>query len=95
MIWPACQTEPRASAIGPVVLTRVAIRFSCFGRLVTIWGNVEEAPVSDELARALEAALTVHGYCYVPSAQLEEPYSGSHVHAASIGSWWLRFFDYC
>jgi hypothetical protein len=89
------RTKPRSSAIGRVVLTYVAIRFSCFGRLVTVWGNVEEAPVTGALAGELASALRRNGYRYVPAADLEEPYSGSHVHAAGIHTWWLRFFDYC
>lgn len=80
---------------GQVVLTYVAIRFSAFGRLVTIWGNVPEAPVSDGLRTRLNAALTQAGYVPVPYDDLDSPYTGINRFAAEIGTWWLRYFDYC
>jgi hypothetical protein len=91
----AYQAAPRTMPIGSIILTYVAVRFSCFGRLVTIWGNVPETPISNTLELALAVELENRGYCYVPAATLDEPYSGPNVHAASIATWWLRFFDYC
>ena len=91
----AFRAPPRPAPVGQVILTYVAIRFSSFGGLVTIWGNVPESPLSDDLTGALARVLESRGYHYIPASALDEPYEGHHQHAAEIRSWWLRFFDYC
>lgn len=92
--WP---TEPRkvAGHRGRVILTQLAIRFSAFGRLVTVWGNVPEAPISDRVRASLESALSQAGYVPVPCDALDSPYTGIHKFAAEIKTWWACYFDYC
>lgn len=91
------QTEPRNAPghFGQVIMTYVAIRFSAFGRLVTIWGNVPEAPIPDGVLARLTDALTHAGYVPVPCKELDSAYTGINKFHAEIKTWWLRYFDYC
>jgi hypothetical protein len=91
------QTVPRpVPGIGKrVILTYIAIRFSAFGRLATLWGNVPEAPLDAELCGRIARVLVNAGYVVVPADALDEPYDGTNQFASQIRTWWLRYFDYC
>src|SRR5262249_8555327 len=55
LFWHA---EPRAVAGSQnVSLTFLAIRFSAFGRLVALWGNVPEAPLTSDVVERVSAIL--------------------------------------
>jgi hypothetical protein len=75
---------------GEVFLTRLAISFSCFSRLVTVWGNAPDAT----LVRAIVKLLEIDGYRYVPMEALREAYDGRNRQKTSIRTWYARFFDY-
>jgi hypothetical protein len=90
----ASRTPPLQTRAGRVILSNVAIRFSGFGRLVTVWGNVPESLPSDTLKTALATVLEARGYKYIPEIALEEAYQGHNQHEAQIDTWWSRFFDY-
>ena len=74
------RTGPQEGPTGPVILTRIGILFSAFGRLATIWGNVPEEPIRDALRSELEGALKECGYQPLPIEALQEPYTGSNRH---------------
>jgi hypothetical protein len=72
------QTEPRpVPGVGErVILTRIAIRFSAFGRLATIWENAPEAPLDADLIDRLIHILANAGFKVVPVDTLDEPTVG-------------------
>lgn len=88
--------QPRyVPGIGQAILTYLAIRFSAFGRLVALWGNVPEAPLNAAVCEQLNQLLTNAGYTVIPADDLEERYNGQNRFADQIENWWHRFFDYC
>jgi hypothetical protein len=64
------------------------IRFSKFGRLVTI---LFAEKLGDEKLQLVLHELQKHGYVYVPSEILESPYDGQ---MQGIETWMTRFFYY-
>jgi hypothetical protein len=75
---------------GEVFLTRLAIPFSCFARLFTVWGNSPDPAI----VRAIVKILETDGFSYVPMDALGEAYDGRNRHKASIRTWYARYFDY-
>jgi hypothetical protein len=71
------------------------LRFSMFGRLVTLWHwrepSAREVSVSD--CEQVIARLYQWGYVYVDPRHLIEPYTGCHT-AGEWHHWWGRYFDY-
>jgi hypothetical protein len=90
----AAHTKARPGLGGQIVGTELAIRFSGFGRLVTIFSTEsDESPLPQ--AASLVGILEAAGYLYVPCEVLEEEYSGNLADRfPQITTWWLRFFDY-
>ncbi|MBD2102670.1 hypothetical protein [Leptolyngbya sp. FACHB-261] len=81
------------AGIGNVILTVLAIRFSAFGKLFTVWSNSTKEKVNRNLIDEVVATLQDHGYVYVDADALQESYTGSHTDFKDT-TWWLRFFDY-
>ena len=92
--WQA-DPRPEPGIGGQVILTYLAIRFSAFGQLVTLWGNVPEAPIPSSLEEQLCRILLNAGYKVIPAQVLDGPYDGQHKFKSQITTWWLRYFDYC
>jgi hypothetical protein len=69
---------------------KIGIRFSTFGRMVTIHGN---SPKSYPLM-ALIDLLVEHGFQYMDVESLNETYDGEFRQIQRRISWWDRFFDY-
>lgn len=80
-------------AHGRFINTSLAVRFSSFGRLFSVWSVCEsdEALAPDVIARVVEVGRAA-GFVYVDANELSEPYDGVHPHVR--GTWWIRFFDY-
>lgn len=74
------------------VATNFSIRFSCFGRMVTIcvWESGQENFPVTELADRLSE----HGFVYVPEAALQEKYDGRTWTYEQAPTWFRRFFDF-
>ncbi|MDO9022288.1 MAG: hypothetical protein Q7V43_35515 [Myxococcales bacterium] len=82
-------------ANGVVVLTpEIAVRFSNFGRLYTIYSAVPDTLTHYPLDR-IRAVVELRGWRYVPADELGEIYDGKN-RAFNDGrtTWWIRFFDY-
>lgn len=73
------------------LVTLIALRFSRFDRMVTIWGT-ELKSYADRIP-GLIGYLEAHGYRYVSHDDLAEPYSGEDLLGPGA-TWWDRFFDY-
>jgi hypothetical protein len=72
----------------------IAIRFSNFGRLFTIYSALPELlpryPVD-----AIRAIVERHGWTYVPADQLHVIYDGRNTLLRNgVNTWWIRYFDY-
>ena len=70
---------------------RAAVRFSAFGRMVTVWANPGRMLLDADQKRRILEVLEREGYRYVPAEALDVPYTGTNPH---IATWWIRFFDY-
>jgi len=69
----------------------LAIRFSTFDRMFTIYGrNVEES----ECPPGVIDYLTKQGYKYVALADLRTPYDGKATRGTGGWTWFTRFFDF-
>ena len=77
-----------------VMVFKVAIRFSSFGRLATIHTNSALSDLGRYPVDRLAELLEVHGFVYVPHEALAEPYDGVLPNMPADYTWWLRFFDY-
>lgn len=73
---------------------KLAIRFSNFGNLVTIFTNSVRRTLSDYPVARLETILKEHGFDPVPADQLNVPYDGKNVPFENGLTWWTRYFDY-
>lgn len=83
--------SPSGGIVRHVVL---AIRFSAFGRMFTIWhSRPEEFAVDSALVQRVISAVQNAGYTYADAAELQSPYDGPNRHLAGV-SWWERYFDY-
>ena len=82
-------------ANGVVALTpEIAVRFSNFGRLYTIYSAVPDTLTHYPVDR-IRAVVELQGWRYVPADELGEIYDGKN-RAFNGGriTWWIRFFDY-
>ena len=68
-----------------------ALRFSCFGDMIALTPDAEPPPSLLEHIRKLA---TRHGYVFVPTDVLEQPYTGINPGVTGIRDWWIRYFDY-
>jgi hypothetical protein len=67
-----------------------AIRFSCFGDMVTI---IDPEKLSAALLREIQDLLIKHGYVYVPLPILKQPYTGTNRGAGDgFRDWLSRYF---
>jgi len=73
------------------VIHRVSLRFSNFGNMVTL---TDEESVPDVEYRIIQSTLHDHGFTYVPTDELEKEYYGVIPDRRTIGTWWIRYFDY-
>jgi hypothetical protein len=68
----------------------LAVRFSSFGNLFTVWSNTTLPKLTIESVVSL---LESSGFLYVLPECLDEPYTGQN--AVFLGQpWRVRFFDY-
>jgi hypothetical protein len=72
---------------------QIALRFSKFDRMVTIFGTDEAA--YEERMPAVYEELERAAYAFVWHAYLQEPYDGVHAHQRHTAgwTWFTRFFD--
>ena len=91
------RSEPRTgvSESRGAIRYRLAIWFSAYGNLVSVWSNDPQAPMPEQLESNVLRILEAAGYVPVPEAVLDLPYSGTNECAAAIRTWFTRFFDYC
>ena len=87
--------EEHKNSRGSVVRQAVlAVRFSCFGNLFTVWSTCHDSvKLSQEVIDAVIKAVSDRGYTYVPAEELDSEYNGTNPHLRG-SSWWIRFFDY-
>jgi hypothetical protein len=79
---------------GGHLVSDLAIRFSNFGRLYTIFTNLAGIPGEIPIG-VLKEIVTRHGWTYVAPEPLEELYDGIHPgFRDGKTTWWIRFFDY-
>jgi hypothetical protein len=67
------------------------LRFSSFGDMIAL---TPDHDLPRELVAAIQSLAESHGYTFVPTDQLETPYTGRHPGVAGIATWWIRYFDY-
>lgn len=88
--------------IGGSLVPNIAIRFSAFGRLATVYsGNSDERDLMRHEPR-LAQLVTKHGFDYIPESVLREPYPGHELRKGRAWqgrtwtgwTWWTRFFDH-
>lgn len=72
--------------------TVLALRFSNFGQLFTVW-SVAPEPLPVPLVAVLVEAAGAAGFHYVCADDLDEAYTGTH-RLFRHASWWERYFDY-
>ncbi len=77
---------------GRCIETVLALRFSNFGQLFTVWSVLPE-PLPEPLVAVLVEAASAAGFHYVCTDELDEAYTGSH-RLFRHASWWERYFDY-
>jgi len=73
--------------------TVLAVRFSAFGRLFTIWSHCPTQPIEAEQLAQIINTVESRGFRYVDTASLDEPYHGRNPLFGG-STWWYRFFDY-
>lgn len=71
----------------------VAVRFSNFGRLYTVWTSYPSWRIAPETVERIIGAVRAAGFVYVEAEELQEPYTGRNP-ALEGSTWWIRFFDY-
>ncbi len=79
--------------------THLSIRFSSFGKMVTVITNPNDVPTPSNLLHKLVEVLEQHDYVYVDAQSLQELYTGCLAGFQSAfgdrpPTWWDRFFDY-
>lgn len=83
---------------GNEILTLLAVRFSNFGDLFTVWSiGARELP-ADVVAQVIELTRD-HGFVYVAYEALRAPYTGvvegfKDLTKVSVSNWFTRFFDH-
>jgi hypothetical protein len=70
----------------------LAIRFSNFGRMFTVWWNTSTPLPAETVSRVIDV-VRERGYLYVDSAALDASYSGGNPRWKGV-SWYTRFFSY-
>ena len=70
----------------------LAIMFSSFGRLFTVWWN-DETPPDPAIVPPVIEAVRERGYIYIASAMLNSAYTGIDPRFQGE-TWWTRFFGY-
>jgi hypothetical protein len=71
----------------------IAVRFSAFGELFTVWTSCPDHPLPKTVVQRSIAAVEEHGFRYVDEDSLAEPYGGAN--PAFAGQMWgYRFFEY-
>jgi hypothetical protein len=71
----------------------IAVRFSAFADLFTVWTSCPDEPLPEALVQRVVAAVEEFGFRFVDEDSLAEPYSGAN--EAFVGeTWWYRFFEY-
>lgn len=77
---------------------KVAMRFSAFGRMATIYTNSAASDLGGYPVTGLAELLGQHGFNYIPVESLGERYDGKlqwlHQSLGGAATWWYRFFDY-
>jgi len=69
----------------------LAVRFSNFGRLFTVWSS--SGTPDPDLCRRIVETVRAEGFVYIEEAELSEPYTRRNPHLKDT-TWWIRFFDY-
>jgi hypothetical protein len=82
--------EDRRIADGKVIC-EPSVRFSNFGRLVTICSL--ELLDDDEIS-ILVTVLECAGFHYIPEDILDSPYDGVLGGDANLPTWWVRYFEW-
>jgi len=90
--WAALEPSAREwpGVSGPVHLCRIAIRFSAFGKLYSVWGNCPDQPVCDAIIADIDQFLSPLGYVRVPEDLLFQPIPTEGANK----TWQSRFFAY-
>lgn len=73
--------------------TVLAVRFSAFGNLFTVWSACSSEQLPPSVVEQVIKTTENHGFIYVNADELNEPYTGQHEGFKTM-SWWIRFFDY-
>ena len=85
-----------ASFVGQVILRGgeevTAIRVSHFGPFVAVLDD--EGVLDSEVLVQVQAVAAAHGYTWIPSQMLEEPYTGDNPGVTGFSTWRHRFFDW-
>jgi hypothetical protein len=81
-----------------VMVFKIGIRFSTFGKMATIHTNSAASDLSKYPLARLAELIEKQGFQYIPVEALNEPYDGKLKRLdQSLGAeatWWYRFFDY-
>jgi hypothetical protein len=78
---------------GGLLVANIAIRFSAFGRMATVYSANRDEKDLLRFAPALVDVLERHGFHFAPEAELSGPYPGKE-EWTSGWTWFTRFFDY-
>jgi len=89
-------------AVGPngatVMVFKIAIRFSTFGKMATIHTNLAASDLDKYPVARLADLLEKHGFQFIPVEALSDQYDGKlkglGQSAGAEATWWYRFFDY-
>ena len=87
--WDRSQLNPDG---GGMLVPIIAIRFSAFDRMFTVFGRDLEH-FADRLPSLIDH-MTKHRYKYVAYADLATPYDGTAKPGTEHWTWFTRFFDY-
>ena len=72
----------------------IAIRFSSFGKLYTLFTSLDEFPPQYPVEK-IHDVIQQHGWRFVDGEVLEVPYDGVNQSLRDWGvTWWVRYFDY-
>jgi hypothetical protein len=71
----------------------IAVRFSAFGDLFTVWTSCPEDPLPKAVVQRVILSVEGHGFRYVNEDSLAEPYSGANPVFAGQ-TWGYRYFEY-
>jgi hypothetical protein len=80
-----------ASFHSQIVLPGGLLRFSNFGRMIAFTPDNE---VPAEIRLVIGQLANARGYTLVPTTDLEQPYPRGGGTRLTIGTWWIRYFDY-